>query len=224
MKGSDPFSALFAELGRLCRLERLEKELRRRGYWRIAGVDEAGRGSLAGPVVAAAVVLPPGCLLLGLDDSKRLGAASRGRLEREIRRRALSIGLGVVGAAEIDTRNILGASLKAMRIAVESLRPPPEALVVDAVRVPGVRLPQLPLVHGDCLCASIAAASVVAKVYRDRLLEELGRRYPAYGFQHHKGYGTAEHWQALNAYGPCPEHRLSYRGVASPPGETGKSG
>jgi len=217
----DPFSALFAELGRLSALDRLDRELRRRGYRLVAGVDEAGRGSLAGPVVAAAVILPAGCVLPGLDDSKRLDAESRTRIDREIRRTALAVAVGTVSAADIDIGDILRASLAAMREAIEALRPEPEAILLDAVSVPGVARPQLPIVHGDALCSSIAAASIVAKVYRDRLLDELGRSYPAYGFEHHKGYGTPEHWDALHRYGPCPEHRLSYHGVVpdfdSPP-------
>lgn len=209
----DPLSALFAELGRLAALQRLERELARRGYRLVAGVDEVGRGCLAGPVVAAAVILPEDCVLPGLDDSKRLDAPARERVEREVRLRAVAIGLGLIEAEEIDARDILRASLRAMRQAVEALFPQPEVLLVDAVTVPGVRPAQLPVVHGDALCASIAAASVVAKVHRDGLLEELARRYPVYGFERHKGYGTAEHWEALRRYGPCPEHRLSFEGV-----------
>jgi ribonuclease HII len=209
----DPLPAFFAELGRLAILHRLENELEGRGYRLVAGVDEVGRGCLAGPVVAAAVILPPDFVLPGLDDSKRLDGPSRDRIAREVRRHAVAIGIGHVEAPQIDERNILRASLQAMRQAVEALAPQPEALLVDAVTIPGVRRPQLPVVHGDALCASIAAASVVAKVHRDRLLTELSRRYPVYGFERHKGYGTAEHWEALRQYGPCPEHRLSFDGV-----------
>ena len=209
----EPLSALFAELGRLALLDRLEREVRRRGYRFVAGVDEAGRGSLAGPVVAAAVILPEGCVLPGLDDSKKLDAAARARLDAEVRGRAVAFGVGVVSAREIDVRDILRASLTAMRIAVLALRPEAEVLLCDAVAVPGIRRPQLPVIHGDALCASIAAASIVAKVHRDGLLDELSSRHPAYGFDQHKGYGTPEHWVALRRYGPCPEHRLSYRGV-----------
>jgi len=209
----DPLAALFAELGRLRDLTLLEEELARRGYLRIAGVDEAGRGSLAGPVVAAAVVLPAGCVLPGLDDSKQVDAPIRQQLDREIRAHAIAWAIGVVEARAIDARDILRASLEAMRQAVTSLSPEPDALVVDAVRVPSVRLPQVAIIHGDALSASIAAASIVAKVHRDRLLDRLGERYPAYGFEHHKGYGTPEHWDALRLSGPCPEHRLTYRGV-----------
>jgi ribonuclease HII len=213
----DPLGALFAELGRLHLLDRVERELRRRGYCLAAGVDEAGRGALAGPVVAAAVILPAGCVLPGLDDSKKLDGAIRARLESEVRRRAVAVGVGVVSAPEIDGRNILRASLQAMRFAIEALRPEPDILLLDAVTVPGVRRPQLPIVHGDALCSSIAAASIVAKVHRDRMLDELSIRYPAYGFEHHKGYGTVEHWEALRLAGPCPEHRLSYHGVVLDP-------
>jgi ribonuclease HII len=217
----DPLAALFAELGRLKDLARLEAQLSGRGFRRVAGVDEAGRGSLAGPVVAAAVILPADCILPGLDDSKRIDAEARERLDREIRRRALAAAVGVVEASDIDAGDILRASLEAMRLAVAALAPEPQALLVDAVRVPGVRMPQVSVVHGDALSSSIAAASIVAKVHRDRLLEELGRSYPVYGFGDHKGYGTPEHWEALRRYGPCREHRLTYRGVVPETGEEG---
>jgi len=220
----DALAALFAELGRLRDLARVESELSRRGLTRIAGIDEAGRGSLAGPVVAAAVVLPPGCLLPGLDDSKKLDAEARERLAPEIRRRALGVGVGVVDARDIDAGDILRATLEAMRRAVSALVPPPEVLLVDAVSVPGVRIPQVPIVHGDALSASIAAASIVAKVHRDGLLDALARRHPAYGFEQHKGYGTPEHWEALRRCGPCSEHRLTYHGVVPEPPETGIGG
>jgi len=209
----DPLGALFAELGRLRLLDRVEKELRRRGYRLVAGVDEVGRGCLAGPVVAAAVILPEDCVLPGLDDSKKIDAAGRERLDAYVRGCAIAVGLGVVSAREIDTRDILRASLRAMRIAVEALRPEPDAVLLDAVSIPGLRRPQLPVVHGDALCSAIAAASIVAKVFRDQLLEDLARTYPAYGFERHKGYGTPEHWEALRAAGPCPEHRLTFHGV-----------
>jgi len=213
----DPLAALFAELGRLRDLSILEAELSWRGFRRIAGVDEAGRGSLAGPVVAAAVILPPRCVLPGLDDSKRLDAEARERLDREIRRCAVAFGIGVIAARDIDSRDILRASLEAMRVAVAALTPAADFLLVDAVTVPGVWTPQLPLIHGDALSASIAAASVVAKVHRDGLLDGLARLHPAYGFEQHKGYGTPEHWAALRLCGPCPEHRLTYRGVVPDP-------
>jgi ribonuclease HII len=219
----DPLGALFAELGRLRLLDRVEKELHRRGYTLVAGVDEVGRGCLAGPVVAAAVILPEDCVLPGLDDSKKIDAACRERLDAQVRGCAIAVGVGVVEAQEIDNRDILRASLRAMRIAVEALKPEPDAILLDAVSIPGLRRPQLPVVHGDALCSAIAAASIVAKVYRDRLLDDLARSYPAYGFERHKGYGTPEHWEALRAAGPCPEHRLTFHGVVlglsgAPPG------
>ena len=210
---NDPLAALFAELGRLRQLALLESELSVRGFTFIAGVDEVGRGCLAGPVVAGAVILSPGCVLPGLDDSKRVDPDARSRLAEQILRRAVAVGIGVVEARQIDADNILRASLEAMRRAVCALDPAPDVLLVDAVRVPGVRMPQLPVVHGDALSLSIAAGSIVAKVHRDRLLDELGRRHPAYGFEAHKGYGTPEHWEALRLYGPCPEHRMTFRGV-----------
>jgi ribonuclease HII len=210
---AEPLAALFAELGRLRDLARLECQLLRRGYARVAGVDEAGRGSLAGPVVAAAVILPPECVLPGVDDSKRLDAPARKQLDREIRARAVAWAVGVVEARVIDARDILRASLEAMRVAVTALAPAPDALLVDAVLVPGVKLPQVAVVHGDALSVSVAAASIVAKVHRDGLLDRLARRYPVYGFEQHKGYGTPEHWEALLRWGPCREHRLTYHGV-----------
>jgi ribonuclease HII len=203
----------------LALLDQLERELHGRGYGHVAGVDEAGRGSLAGPVVAAAVILPEGCVLPGLDDSKKLDAPAREKLDAQLRRRALAVSIGVVGSREIDMRDILRASLEAMRIAVEALSPEPDAILVDAVSIPGVRRPQLPVVHGDALCASIAAASIVAKVYRDRLMDGLASRHPAYGFERHRGYGTADHWEALRLYGPCSEHRLTYHGVVAGTGD-----
>ena len=220
----DPLSALFAELGRLAQLDRLERELRQRGYALVAGVDEAGRGSLAGPVVAAAVMLPEDCVLPGLDDSKKLDAPAREKLDQMVRARALAVGVGVVSAKDIDARDILRASLQAMRIAVDALPIEPDAIVLDAVTIPGLRRVQLPVIHGDGLCAGVAAASIIAKVHRDRLLDELGVRYPAYGFEQHKGYGTPEHWEALRLCGPCPEHRLTYQGVVHGPPEVSASG
>jgi ribonuclease HII len=200
------------------RLEALfhtERELSLRGRRRIAGVDEAGMGPLAGPVVAAAVVLPPGARLPGLRDSKQLSPRARERLDRAIREIAAGVSVGWSLPEEIDRVNIYQAGLLAMRRAVESLDPPPDCLLVDARTVPAVRLSQQAIVGGDARIASIAAASIVAKVYRDAWMCDLGRRYPGYGFDQHKGYGTSGHMQALSERGPTPWHRRSFEPVRS---------
>lgn len=195
-------------------LLRRERELREEGYRLIAGVDEAGVGPLAGPVVAAAVVLAPGDPIEGLDDSKRLGAALRERLEPEVRGRALAWAVAEVGPAELDRLNVYRAGLLAMQRAVEGLSPSADFLLVDARRVPGVSAPQEAHVGGDGKHHSIAAASVLAKVHRDRIMSELARSYPGYGFERHKGYATASHLRALERLGPSPAHRWSFAPVA----------
>jgi ribonuclease HII len=177
---------------------------------RVAGVDEAGVGPLAGPVVAAAVVLPPETWIDGLDDSKKLSPLRREQLFDTIRERALAWSTGVGDAREVDRINVYQAGLAAMRRAVEALPEAPEHLLVDARRVPGFAGPQESLVHGDSRSVSIAAASVLAKVTRDRMMEEYDRVYPGYGFARHKGYGTAEHRRALRRLGRCPIHRRSF--------------
>jgi ribonuclease HII len=209
----EPFAALFAELARLSALSCVERELEKRGYGKIAGVDEVGRGCLAGPVAAGAVVLPRGFFWPGIDDSKKLMADEREAVAEVIRREAVCFAVAFVPASQIDQDDVLRASLDAMRKALQALHPEPEAVLIDAVAVPRYRKPQIPIVHGDGRSVSIAAASILAKVERDRAMTELAKRWPAYGFEHHKGYGTPEHWEALRAYGPCPEHRLTYRGV-----------
>jgi ribonuclease HII len=186
---------------------------RRRGYRAVAGVDEAGRGPLAGPVVAAAVVLPQAFELPGLDDSKKLSAAERERLFRLIRRQAAAVGLGIVTAAEIDEINILQATLQAMALAVRRLRVSPDFLLVDGITPVPLPLPQQTLKQGDARSVSIAAASIVAKVVRDRMMVAYERRFPGYGFARHKGYGSAEHLVAIARLGPCPLHRRTFRGV-----------
>jgi ribonuclease HII len=179
----------------------------------VAGVDEAGVGPLAGPVVAAAVVLPYGVRLAGLDDSKRVAPPDRERLDAEIRACALGVALGWASAAEIDQWNIYQASLLAMRRAVERLAPRPGLLLVDARRVPGVHVPQRSVIGGDGRVGAIAAASIVAKVYRDAWLRDLDRRHPGYGFDRNAGYATPEHLEALARLGPSPEHRFSFAPV-----------
>jgi ribonuclease HII len=202
------------EKKRLQTLLRIEREAEGRGFRRVAGIDEAGRGPLAGPVVAAAVILPPDWFLPGVNDSKKVSPANREILSVRIGETALAVGVGEASAGEIDGLNIYRASQLAMERAVEKLGVRPDYLLTDAMPLPGLSaLPQKPLVHGDALSASIAAASILAKVARDRMMSELHRRYPLYGFDSHKGYGTAEHLEALRKQGPCPEHRLSFTPV-----------
>lgn len=201
------------ELERLHRMLREERYFWRQGLDFVAGVDEAGRGPLAGPVVAAAVVLPRGKTIYYLDDSKKLSAARREALYDEIKAVALGSAVGICSPAEIDALNIHGAVMRAMREALSALPLEPELVLVDGFPIRQTKLAQKAIPGGDALSLSIAAASVVAKVTRDRLMLELHRRYPHYGFDRNKGYGTAEHLLALSRYGPCPEHRRSFRGV-----------
>jgi ribonuclease HII len=179
------------------------------GLRRVAGVDEVGVGPLAGPVVAAAVVFPPGLTVDGLADSKQLLPSIRDRLATEIRRRA-AVGISTVDVEEIDRLNIFQARMKALRLAVEALPEPPEFVLVDGREIPGLALRQSAYVKGDSFVSSIAAASIVAKVHRDALMAGLDRLYPAYGFARHMGYGTREHLAALRRYGPSPAHRRSF--------------
>ena len=180
---------------------------------RIAGVDEAGRGSLAGPVVAAAVILPAGANLPGLTDSKLLSPSARQRLAEAIRVVAVSFSVAAVEAAEIDATDILRATLAAMALAVEGLDPPPALVLVDGNATPPLALPARAIVRGDRLVPAISAASILAKVTRDRTMEEWGRRFPRYGFAQHKGYGTAEHLAQIARHGPSPIHRRTFGGV-----------
>ena len=181
---------------------------------RTAGVDEAGRGPLAGPVVAAAVILPKGCRLQGLTDSKKLSAKKRAELDAAIRAQAVCWAIAEVDAETIDRINIRRASLLAMRRAVEQLAPSPDFLLIDGRDTIEWECEQRAVIRGDATSFSIAAASVLAKVYRDRLLVELDRTYPGYGLARHKGYGSREHMAALERLGPTPLHRKSYRPVA----------
>lgn len=185
-----------------------------RGFPRVAGLDEAGRGPLAGPVVVAAVVLPRDVPLPPVRDSKRLSPARRAELAAALESLpGIAVALAWRGAAEIDRLNILQATHEAMREAAAALRPAPDLLLVDGLPVPGFAVPAEALVGGDDLSASIAAASILAKVRRDRLMEDLDSRWPGYGFAGHKGYATAEHLAALRRLGPCPEHRRSFAPV-----------
>ena len=190
-----------------------ETEARRCGYRLVAGLDEAGRGPLAGPVVAAAVILPRRCQLAGLNDSKQLTEMERERLYDEIRQRAVGIGVGQASEREIDAINILEATRLAMSRAIQALPAMPDYLLLDAIELSAVSLPQRAIIKGDTLSVSIAAASIVAKVTRDRLMGDYHRQYPQYNFQAHKGYGTAEHLRMLAEHGPCAIHRRSFRPV-----------
>ena len=190
-------------------LER-EKTLWARGVSYVAGVDEVGVGPFAGPVVAAAVVFPPGVRIEGVRDSKRLDHARRVALDTCIRGAALAVGIGSVDVEEIDRLNIRRASIKAMRLAILGLSLRVQHVLVDARVISGIGIPQEAIVGGDATVFSIAAASIVAKVYRDALMCALDADYPAYGFRRHKGYGTDEHLRALREHGPCPLHRRSF--------------
>lgn len=180
------------------------------GYKWICGVDEAGRGPLAGPVCAAAVILPRGLDIPGLDDSKKLSDRRRRELYDVITGAAAAYAIALVDQERIDEINILQATFRAMEEAVSKLSPQPDLALVDGNREPVLSMPCETIVGGDGKCASIAAASILAKVTRDRLMEELDRQYPEYGFAVHKGYGTRRHYEALRQYGPCPIHRRSF--------------
>lgn len=183
------------------------------GYRHVAGIDEAGRGPLAGPVVAAAVILPADFDLPGLTDSKKLSPRQRERLFPLIRQQAVAVGLGLAAADEIDRRNILQATLLAMSLAVQRLRVPADFLLIDGITPVPLSTPQRTLKQGDSRSLSIAAASIIAKVVRDRMMEGYERRHPGYGFAAHKGYGCASHLAAIAALGPSPLHRRTFRGV-----------
>ena len=189
----------------------VEEALRRIGFVHVAGVDEVGRGCLAGPVVAAAVILHPARPLRGLADSKLVPPAERQRLADLIRRGALAWAVAEVGPSDIDRMAIHRASLESMRRAVMQLTPQPDVVLVDAFRIPDLNVAQRGIVHGDRLCASIAAASIVAKVHRDRLMAALHDEDSRYGYARHKGYATPEHLAALERFGYSPHHRRSFR-------------
>ena len=211
--------------------ERLEKELARLEAMKefereydscslICGVDEAGRGPLAGPVAAGAVILPKDCTILYLNDSKKLSEKRREELFLEIREKAVSYSGGIVGPERIDEINILQATYEAMRQAVSGLGVVPDLLLNDAVTIPELAIPQVPIIKGDAKSVSIAAASILAKVTRDHRMEEYDRQFPQYGFAKHKGYGTAAHVAAIREFGPCPIHRRSF--LKNILGENGK--
>jgi len=192
-------------------MKSFERNARERGYGNIAGIDEAGRGPLAGPVVAAAVILPPDYEHAEIRDSKKLSPQQRERLSTVIQREAVSIGIGVIEAPVIDAVNILQATLAAMKEAVLGLFPPPDYLLIDGLYRISLTVPQEAIVRGDARSVSIAAASIVAKVSRDRIMEMYHRQFPQYNFLRNKGYGTPEHREAIMKYGRCKIHRHSFR-------------
>jgi ribonuclease HII len=196
-------------------LYRYDESLRRKGFLHIAGLDEAGRGPLAGPVVAAAVIFSHDIRIKGLRDSKKVPEEERGFLYKEIIRFSADIGIGTVGHEEIDRLNILRATKLAMQKAVENLSKPPDLLVIDAVSLPSIRIKQLSIIKGESISASVAAASIVAKFERDKIMLEYHRKYPRYNFEKHKGYSTKEHLDMIRLYGPCPIHRKSFQRVMS---------
>jgi ribonuclease HII len=201
-----------------------ELALQARGIQWVAGVDEAGRGPLAGPVVAAAVILPPGVMIHGVDDSKKLTPARRDALFDVILATAVASGVGIVEHDEIDRYNILQATYRAMHKAIAALSMVPEHILVDGNRFDGTGIPFTTIIAGDALSQSIASASVIAKVTRDRLLCDYDRIYPVYGFARHKGYGTAAHRAAIMAHGPCPIHRRTFlEGILGAGAEPGSS-
>jgi ribonuclease HII len=202
-----------AELERLDRMWKYEKQLWQEGHNLIAGVDEAGRGPLAGPVVAAAVILPQDFDVTGLNDSKQVSVVDRNILRNRIEKTAIGVGVGIVDVAYIDQYNILQATFQAMRIAISQLTVQPDKLLLDAVKLSDVTISQKSLIKGDSLSHSIAAASIIAKTIRDEWMMEIHKKYPQYGFDQHMGYGVPAHLKMLKKYGPSPIHRRSFSPV-----------
>jgi len=206
---------LLLEKQRVQHLYEQERLLTSSGYNLIAGVDEAGRGPLAGPVVVGAVILPLGCHLPFINDSKKLSAMQREKLYHLIREVAIAVQYAVIDRETIDRLNIYQATVLGMYTAIQQLVPRPEAVLIDAVPLPDLTIPSVSLIGGDAISASIGAASIIAKVERDRIMLTLDEQFPHYGFAKHKGYGTAEHMKALEQYGPCPMHRQSFEPIKS---------
>lgn len=203
-------SKLESEKLRIEKISQYERDAYFRGLKYVAGIDEAGRGPLAGPVVAAAVMLPKSVFIVDLKDSKKLSPKKREIVFEEIKIKALGFSIGIVDEKCIDDINILNATKLAMRRAVEGLEPKPELLLIDALNLDNIGIKQLSINQGDNLSISIAAASILAKVTRDRMMEEYDTIYPLYGFKKHKGYGTKEHIKAIGTHGICPLHRVSF--------------
>jgi ribonuclease HII len=192
-----------------------DESLRKKGFLRIAGIDEAGRGPLAGPVVAAAVILKQGIKIERLRDSKKVPEKERETLFYQIINSSIDIGVGIVGHEEIDRINILRATQHSMQLAVEDLSTPPDILIIDALSLPSIPLRQLSFIKGESISASVAAASIIAKFTRDKIMLDYHQQYPEYNFKKHKGYSTQEHIDMLRLYGPCPIHRKSFYRVMS---------
>ncbi len=209
-KAENAIEKIELELERLEKMREFEIECEAEGYTLICGIDEAGRGPLAGPVVAGAVILPKDCRIFGLNDSKKLSEKRREELYDEVTQKAVAFGAGIVGPQRIDEINILQADYEAMCEAIGKLSVMPQILLNDAVVIPQVLLPQKKIIHGDARSLSIAAASIIAKVTRDRLMTEYDSLFPEYGFAAHKGYGTKAHYEAIKKYGPCAIHRKSF--------------
>jgi ribonuclease HII len=209
------------EILRLNAMSVFEKQLKADGFLHIAGVDEAGRGPLAGPVVAASCILPEGAFFKHLNDSKQVTAELREELFLQITKcPGLFYGVGIIDVEMIDRVNILQATLLAMKKAIDSLALKPDYILVDGNQIPSFKIPTKSLVQGDSLSVSIAAASIIAKVTRDRIMKELDAKYPEYGFKQHKGYATEQHVKAIYKHGPCPIHRKSFdpvKSILSPP-------
>ncbi len=207
-QGHKRIAALEKEKERLKQMREFEREYEHLGY--ICGIDEVGRGPFAGPVVAGAVILPPDCEILYVNDSKQLSEKMREQLYDEIMEKAVSVAVGYASPQRIDEINILQATYEAMREAVSKLDATPQILLNDAVTIPQITIPQVPIIKGDAKSISIAAASIVAKVTRDRLMREYDKIMPEYGFASNKGYGSKEHIEAIKKYGPTPIHRRSF--------------
>lgn len=198
------------EIARVTAMHEIENNLRSQGYELIAGVDEAGRGPLAGPVYAAAVILPEGTIIKGINDSKKLSEKRREELFEEITEKAVAYNICAIDEKRIDEINILNATFEAMNGAVNGLKTQPDYVIIDGNRINGMTLPHETVIKGDAKSISIAAASILAKVNRDRFICEMAQKYPEYGFEKHKGYGTVAHNEAILKYGPCEIHRRTF--------------
>ena len=199
------------EVERLKKLKQEENELRKKGFNIICGIDEAGRGPLAGPVVVASVIMPADSMIEGVNDSKKVSEKKREKLYEEIIQNAISYGVAIISPEEIDTINILNATKKGLTISLKELTVKPDLIIVDALtHIDTMGIPYESIIKGDAKCYSIAAASIIAKVTRDRLMREWATIYPNYSFEKHKGYGTAMHIEAIKQYGLCPIHRRSF--------------